>query len=79
MKKSTITKYTKILQDVKKSGQKLYAFCTQHGLNYNSIVATISMLKRQNDEETEEVRNLISLYNEVVSKKKEILVEGSRN
>ena len=75
MKKSTITKYTKILQDVKKSGQKLYAFCTQHGLNYNSIVATISMLKRQNDEETEEVRNLISLYNEVVSKKKEILVK----
>ena len=75
MKKSTITKYTKILQDVKKSGQKLYAFCTQHGLNYNSIVATISMLKRQDDEETEEVRNLISLYNEVVSKEKEILVK----
>lgn len=75
MKKSTITKYTKILQDVKKSGQKLYAFCTQHGLNYNSIVATISMLKRQNDKETEEIRNLISLYNEVVSKKKEILVK----
>lgn len=75
MKKSTITKYTKILQDVKKSGQKLYTFCTQHGLNYNSIVATISMLKRQNDGETEEIRNLISLYNEVVSKKNEILVK----
>ena len=75
MKKSTITKYTKILQDVKKSGQKLHAFCTQHGLNYKSIVATISMLKRQNDEETEEVKNLISLYNEVVSKEKEILVK----
>ena len=75
MKKSTITKYTKILQDVKKSGQKLHAFCTQHGLNYKSIVATISMLKRQNDEETEEVKNLISLCNEVVSKEKEILVK----
>lgn len=69
MKKSTIIKYTKILQDVQKSGQKLHTFCKQHNLNYKSIVGTISVLKKRNDEETDEVINLIRLYNEVVSKK----------
>lgn len=69
MKKSTIIKYTKILQDAQKSGKKFRTFCKQHNLNYNGIVATISMLKRKNNKETEEITNLINLYNEIVSKK----------
>lgn len=77
MKQSTIKKYTKILQDVKNSGKKLKPFCEENGLSYNSIVATISTLKKQNDEETEDVRTLISLYNEVVGKCKDALVANA--
>lgn len=68
MKHSTVKKYTDILLAVKNSGQKLSQFCSDNGINYNSIVSTISSLKKQNDKESEDVRNLISLYNEVVSK-----------
>lgn len=69
MKQSTVKKYIGILLAVKESGKKLSAFCAENNLSYNSIVNTISALKRQNDEETEEVRALIALYNEVTSKR----------
>lgn len=75
MKQSTIKKYINILLAVKNSGKNLYQFCIDNGLKYNSIVSTISNLKRQNDKESEEVRSLISLYNEVVSKHRENSVE----
>lgn len=68
MKQSTVKKYIGILLAVKNSGQKLSAFCAANNLNYNSIVNTISVLKRQHNEETEEVKTLINLYNEVTGK-----------
>ena len=69
MKQATVKKYTEILLAAKNSGKNLHSFCAKNGLNYNSIVNTISSLKKQNDNETEEVRNLLRLYNEVTSKK----------
>ena len=75
MKQSTVKKYTDILLAVRDSGKRLSQFCLDNGLSYNSIVNTISALKRQNDEESEDVRNLISLYNEVVARHKEASVE----
>ena len=75
MKQSTVKKYTDILLAVRDSGKRLSQFCLDNGLSYNSIVNTISALKRQNDEESEDVRNLISLYNEVVARHKEAPVE----
>lgn len=75
MKQSTIKKYTDILLAVKNSGKKLAQFCADNNLSYSSIVNTICALKRQNDDESEEVRNLINLYNEVTSKHSETLSE----
>lgn len=68
MKQSTIKKYINILLAAKKSGKRLSTFCVENNIKYSSIVNTISSLKKQNEEETEEVRTLITLYNEVVGK-----------
>lgn len=77
MKQSTVRKYTEILTAVKNSGKKLSTFCAETGINYNSITNTIRSLKKQNEQENEEVRNLIALYNEVTSKPKEELLEDT--
>lgn len=69
MKQATVKKYTEILLAAKNSGKSLRTFCTNNGLNYKSIVNTISALKNQNDNETEDVRNLLQLYSEVTTKK----------
>ena len=68
MKPSTVKKYTEILLAVKESGKRLSTFCAENNLSYNNIVSTICNLKKQNDEESEDVRNLISLYNEITSR-----------
>lgn len=68
MKQSTVKKYLNILIAAKESGKKLHTFCIENDLSYNSIVNTISALKKQNDKETEDVRALISLYNEITGK-----------
>lgn len=75
MKHSTVRKYTEILTAAKNSGQNLHLFCEKNGLNYNSIVGAISTLKKQNDAETDEVKTLLRLYSEVVSKNKKSLKE----
>ena len=75
MKHSTVRKYTEILTAAKNSGQNLHLFCEKNGLNYNSIVGAISTLKKQNDAETDEVKTLLRLYSEVVSKKGKSLKE----
>lgn len=75
MKHSTVRKYTEILTAAKNSGQNLHLFCEKNGLNYNSIVGAISTLKKQNDVETDEVKTLLRLYSEVVSKKGKSLNE----
>ena len=75
MKHSTVRKYTEILTAAKNSGQNLHLFCEKNGLNYNSIVGAISTLKKQNDVETDEVKTLLHLYSEVVSKKGKSLKE----
>jgi len=74
MKQSTVKKYTDILLAVKKSGKKLKSFCKEGGISYNNITGAISSLKKQHDNETDEVKHLLNLYNEVVGHK-EILVE----
>lgn len=68
MKQSTVKKYLNILIAAKESGKKLHTFCIENNLSYNSIVNTISALNKQNDKETEDVKALISLYNEITGK-----------
>ncbi len=63
MKLSTINKYKKILNDAKNSGKSLNAFCVEQGLNYKSIVSLFSGLHKEQSEETKE---LINLYDQVV-------------
>lgn len=70
MKQSTIKKYTDILLAAKDSGLSFNKFCSTNGLNYNSITSTINSLKKQNDKESEDVKELISLYNSVTSRPK---------
>lgn len=69
MKQSTVKKYIDILLAAKQSGKSLLAFCKESDLNYNSIVRTICMLKKQHDNETEDVKQLLELYSEITSKK----------
>lgn len=73
MKQSTIKKYTKILLEVKKSNKKLKQYCAEHGLNYHSIVNTMSSLRKANNNE-----ELIKLYKEVTSDNKEIIDTDDR-
>ena len=70
MKQSTINKYIKFLETVKESGQSLYQYCKTHKdeYNYNTVIKNISNLKKQNENETEDVKSLISLYNTLLSK-----------
>lgn len=75
MKQSTVRKYTEILTAVKNSGKKLSTFCAETGISYNSITSTIHSLKKQNEQENADVQKLLALYNEVVSKSKEELLE----
>lgn len=68
MKVSTLKKYIGILTDVKNSGLGLSAYCKQMGINYSNITQTIYNLRKQHDEESEMVSELLSLYNEVTGK-----------
>ena len=68
MKVSTLKKYIKILTDVKNSGLGLSAYCKKMGINYNNITQTIYNIRKQHDEESEMVSELLSLYSEVTSK-----------
>lgn len=68
MKQSTIKKYTKILSEAKASGKSLKAYCSENNLNYNSVVTIISSLRKQHDAESEDVKELINLCNDVSSK-----------
>lgn len=76
MKQSTVRKYTEILLAAKKSGKKLRSFCKESGINYANITGAISSLKKQHDNETDEVKHLIRLYNEVVGHKECLVEEG---
>lgn len=66
MKPSTIKKYTDILQEAKDSGKNFKKFCEEKGINYHSITNLIYTLKKQNDQDSEDIRKLICLYNEIV-------------
>lgn len=65
MKQSTIKKYIGILTDIKLSGLSIKAYCDGKDINPSNIYNTVSKLKQQNDEESEMISELLSLYNEV--------------
>lgn len=67
MKQSTIKKYIGILTDIKLSGLSIKAYCDGKNINPSNIYNTVSKLKQQNDEESEMISELLSLYNEVTS------------
>ena len=69
MKITTIQKYINILKSVKNSGLSLKEYGKQNNLNVQNIYGTIYTLKKQNEEESELISELISLYNEVTSRK----------
>ncbi len=70
MKQSTIKKYTNILNSVKNSGLSLHAYCKQNGLNYAAISVLFANLRKENSEET---KDLISLYSQITRKSVENL------
>lgn len=67
MKQATLKKYIEILTKIKNSNSTIRTYCKNNGLSYNSIYSTIRKLKQQNDEESEMVSELLSLYNEVTN------------
>lgn len=68
MRQSTLKKYIGILTDIKASGLSIKAYCDGKGMCPQNIYNTVSKLKQQNDEESEMVSELLSLYNEVTSR-----------
>lgn len=67
MKQATVKKYTDILVAARESGKKDFKeYCKEAGLDYFSIKQTISRLKQQNVHESEDVQNLLILYNEIM-------------
>lgn len=69
MKQSTLKKYLDILQEVKNSGKTLRQYCNSHpNLSYNSIVQTVSKIREMNEEESEMVSMILTLYGQVTTK-----------
>lgn len=69
MKQSTVKKYIEFLLEVKSSGETLKTFCKNTGKSYNAICVLICNLKKQHDKESEDVKYMLNLYDEVVGKK----------
>lgn len=70
MKQSTIKRYTEILMATKASKKSLHAYCNDEGLNYNSITTALCNIRKQYDEESEEIKYLLDLYDDVTGKPK---------
>ena len=80
MKQATLKKYLNILQEVKDSGQTLRHYCLSHPtLSYNSIVQTISKIREMNEEESEMVSIILTLYGQVTTKSIESFDSKSEN
>lgn len=65
MKQSTIQKYIKILKDIKESGKNIATYCKENNMKVKNIYNTIQQLKKQNNEESETVSELLTLYNNI--------------
>lgn len=68
MKQSTVKKYTEILIGVKASNKSIRAYCEDKGLNYNSITTALCNIRKQYNEESDEVRYLLDLYDDITGK-----------
>ena len=80
MKQATLKKYLDILQQVKESGNTLRQYCTAHpNLSYNSIVQTVSKIREMNEEESEMVSMILTLYGQVTTKSIESFDPQSEN
>lgn len=80
MKQATLKKYLDILQQVKESGKTLRQYCTAHpNLLYNSIVQTVSKIREMNEEESEMVSMILTLYGQVTTKSIESFDPQSEN
>lgn len=69
MKHSTIIKYINILSDCKNKGLKLIDYCSNNNLKISSIQNIICNIKKQGDVNSEDIKTLLSLYNEVIGHK----------
>lgn len=69
MKLSTIKKYIEILSNIKQSGKTISAYCKENNLQAQNIYQTVRKLRQQNEEETELVSELLSLYDEITGLK----------
>ena len=69
MRKTTLNKYLKILQEVKESGKTLKEYCNDNNNLYSSVTQTISKIREMNQEESETVRTILNLYSQVTNTK----------
>lgn len=65
MKISTLKKYINILKAIKNSNLTIREYCKRNKLNAQNIYNTINSLKKQHEEESELVSELLSLYKEI--------------
>lgn len=65
MKISTLKKYINILKAIKNSNLTIREYCKRNKLNAQNIYNTINSLKKQHEEESELVSELLSLYEEI--------------
>jgi hypothetical protein len=68
MRQGTLKKYIKILKDIKDSNLSIKTYCAKHKMSESSIYGYICVAKKQNDQESELVRELISLYDSITNK-----------
>jgi hypothetical protein len=69
MRKTTLNKYLKILQEVKESGKTLKEYCNDNTNLYSSVTQTISKIREMNQEESEIVSTILTLYSQVTNTK----------
>lgn len=68
MKQSTLKKYLDILRKVKSSGLLLNKYCTLHSIPYSSIINTVNEIRKTNQQESEMVTEILTLYGQVTKR-----------
>lgn len=69
MKQSTIKNYLKLLLDIKESNKTIKKYCIDNGINYNSVISTISSIRKKGIKD-DNVNKLISIYDAITTRNK---------
>ena len=75
LKESTINKYRNILNNIKETGLSVSAFFQELGESPTTFFSTMAKIKKEAEEGVESLKELVDLYNSIISKDKNFRLE----